>query len=202
MKKVIFLILIILSFSNFCFAQTPPVNTTNSPQATSKKTVGIFLENPASFAINDTTKELLMRKANRFFPAEKFNVLPLENTDNALKSYTSTNRVSNVYSPQQLDRGDIQAIAKDLNCDYALYITAIKGLPSMSTGSKSPTYKSSVNCDFRMLNVHNGNYVFQKQITEECSSDIVKNGIPSYDNSYSDAFERAVMRVYIDVSKL
>jgi len=202
MKKVILLILIILSFSSVCFAQTSPSSTTNVLQTPSKKTVGIFLETPSALVINKTTKDFMMRKANRIFPSEKFNILPLAITSNAINSYRPANRTANVYLAQPLDRLDIQAMAKNLNCDYAFYITINKGLPSMSADLNSATYKTSVTCEFRILNVQNENYVIHKQITQESSSDTVKNGIPTFDNPYSDALERALMNLDIDAHNL
>lgn len=198
MKRIILLIAIITLLSSVCFAE-PATGNTSSQTLLTKRNVGIFIEAPNTFKINDPTQSLLIRKANIFFSAKKFSVLPLETTSNAMKSYRSNNRSLNVYSSQSLNCEDIQTIAKDLNCDYAFFITINKGLPSMST---SAAYKTSITCEFRIINVQNGSYMARKLITKDISSDNVKDGIPTYDNAYSDALERSLFELNIDVSSL
>jgi len=197
MKKIILLISIITLLSSVCFAETTTGN--NAPQTLSNKTVGIFIVTPTTFKINDPTQNLLIRKASIFFPAKKFSVLTLETTSNAIKSYRPNNRSQNIYSSQYLSHEDIQTIAKELTCDYAFLITINKGLPSMSTSS---TYKTSVTCEFRVINVQNGSYMAHKIITKDVSSDNVRDGIPTYGNAYSDALERALFDLNLDVSNL
>lgn len=201
MKKIIFIICFILFVSNVCFAHAPELNAGNS-QTSSKKVVGIFIDAPSPFVIQDATKDIITRKINVIFTTQKFYVIPLETTSNSMKLYRPKNRSMNFYPVQNFSREDILTLAQDLNCDYALFITVSKGLPNMSADLNSATYKTSITCDFKILNIQNGNYLARKYISKDISSDTIKNGMPVYDNAYSDALEKSLMEFNIDSSIL
>lgn len=188
--------------SNICFAETSSHSTGKSPAAFNQKVIGIFVETPAAYANNETIQRLVMQKANSLFPANRFTLLPLETTSSAIKFYHSANRIPNLYSVQPLTRDDIQKMAKELNCDYAFFITLHKGLPSMSADFNAATYKTSIACDIRLLQVQNGNYITNRQLTTESNGNPLKSSVPADDAAYYDALDRTLTELHIDTSRL
>lgn len=199
MKKIIYLILIAISLSSICFAQTPLSNT--GSQVPTKKTVGIFLEVPPAFILDNSVKDLMIRKAKVFFSPSEFNILPFEVTSNTLKNYHQTNQKGSLYpSAQQFTLDDILIMAKSLGCDYTFYITINKGLPSMSADFNSATYKTSITCEFRVLNVQNRDYLVRRLITKDILNDNIKSTISTNDYVYNDALERSLLELNLDIS--
>jgi hypothetical protein len=179
-----------------------PDTTNNQPQSQHKKIVGIFFEAPTAYANNETVQSMVIDNANFFFPARRFSLISLDTTNMAIKEYRTKNRSSNVYSPPPLDRIAIQKMAKELHCDYAFFITVTKGLPSMSADFSSATFSSSIICDIKLLNVETGNYVINKQMVRDGSSDTIHAGIPAYESAYYNALEKSMKELTIDTSML
>ncbi|HEY3425278.1 MAG TPA: hypothetical protein VGL27_10820 [Negativicutes bacterium] len=205
MNKLITLcICLLFSLSSLCLANpaAAPGTANNQPLAQHKKIVGIFFEAPATYATNETVQSMVIGNANFFFPSRRFSLIPLDTTNMAIKEYRTKNHLSNVYSPPPLDRVAIQKMAKELNCDYAFFITVTKGLPGMSAGFSSATYSSSIICDIKLLNVETGNYVISKQMVRDGSSDTIRAGIPVYESAYFNALETAMKELTLDTSML
>ncbi|MEA4835571.1 MAG: hypothetical protein VB133_10605 [Anaeromusa sp.] len=193
MKKLFLTLLLILFIMPCAFAATPDQTPT----------IGIFLEAPVTYANNETVRKVVPEKAKSLFPARSFNVLPFEQTSRELRTYKEDHRMNvNQYYSQPVNRQDIQSICKVLNCDYALFITINNDAPRVSAGLFSVSFKTSVTCDVRLLDIASGKYLTSKAITKDGSSTAVIMGVPSFDNAYNEALGKALDELTIDTSKL
>lgn len=208
-KKVLYILVAALFLSATCRADTP--NTTPPAQAAggeisfslSPKIVGVFLEASVTYVNNEKVRKLVPEKAAKLFPSTKFNLLPFDTTAMALRTYKEDNRmVVNQYYSQPVNRADIQKIAKELKCDYALFIIVTNDAPRVSAGLFSTTFRTTVTCDVRLLNVETANYLTSKQIVKDGSSTGIIMGIPSFDNAYNEALEKALDELTLDTTKL
>lgn len=191
MKRVFLLFIICFQLVSTCFAET-----------ISNKTVGIFLEAPVTYVNNETVRRVIPEKAKKIFSSDKFTIIPFADTEMAARIYKEDNRMNvNQYFSQPFNRMDIQKISKDLNCDYALFITISNGPPRASSNLFSVSFKTSVTCDVRLLNIETGKYIVNKQIVKDGSSTSVL-GAPSFDHAYNEALEKALSELVIDTSTL
>ena len=168
-----------------------------------KPTIGIFLEASPTYANNETVRQLVPEKAKALFPDAKFNVLPLDTTTMELRTYKEDHRmIVNQYYSQPVNREDIQKIAKPLKCDYALFIIVTNDVPRVSSGLFSISFKTTVTCDIRLLDIDTGKYLTSKQIIKDGSSTAVYMGVPSFNNAYNEALNKALNEITIDTSLL
>lgn len=168
-----------------------------------KPTIGVFMEAPVTFVNNETVREAIPKKAKELFPAKDFNLIPFETTTLELRTYKEDHRmnITPQYS-QPVNRQDIQTIAKGLNCDYALFIIISNDAPRVSAGLFSVSFKTTVTCDVRLLDISTGNYLTSKQIVKDGSSTSVFMGVPSFDKAYREALEKALNELTIDTTLL
>ncbi|MBP2653369.1 MAG: hypothetical protein H6Q73_938 [Firmicutes bacterium] len=200
MKKILLMCFLILSFNAVSFASILDPDEKPTPYI---KTVGIFLDAPMSYVDNETVRTLIPEKAKELFPRLKFDLLPFDKTEMALRTYREDHRmIVNQYFSQPLNRNDIQAIGKDLSCDYALFIKISNGPPRVSSGLLSTTFKTTVICDVRLLDIATGNYIISKQIVKDGKSTAIYAGVPSFDKAYNEALEKTLKELTIDTSTL
>lgn len=166
-----------------------------------KPTIGIFMEAPVTFANNETVRKSVPEKSKILFPATQFNVLPFDTTSMELRTYKEDHRMNvNQYYSQPVNREDIQKISKSLNCDYALFIIITNDAPRVSAGLFSVSFKTTVTCDVRLLNIETGKYLTSKQIIKDGASTAVYMGVPSFDNAYKEALGKALDELTLDTS--
>ena len=174
-----------------CVNASPPDN---------KPTIGIFLEAPVTFVNNETVRKIVPEKTKSLFPSKQFNVLPFEVTSMELRTFKEDNRmIVNQYYSQPVNREDIQRVAKGLNCDYALFVIITNDASRVSSGLFSVSFKITVTCDIRLLNIATGKYLTSKQIIKDGSSTSVL-GAPSFDRAYREVLEKALEELTIDSS--
>ncbi|SMC63188.1 hypothetical protein [Sporomusa malonica] len=189
MRKIILLLLVLL------------VAFYASATASDKPTIGIFMEAPITFVNNETVRKTVPEKTMSFFPKNTFNVLPFDTTSMELRTYKEDNRmIVNQYFSKPVNREDIQKIAKGLNCDYALFIIISNDAPRVSAGLFSMSFRTTVTCDVRLLDVATGKYLTSKQIVKDGSSTAIYMGAPSFDNAYREALGKALDELTIDTS--
>ena len=191
MKKLLFALLIML------------IIPYASAAANDKPTIGIFMEAPVTFVNNETVRKLVPEKAKSLFSTTMFNVLPFDTTSMELRTYKEDHRmIVNQYYSQPVNREDIQKISKPLNCDYALFITISNDAPRFSSGLFSMTFRTTVTCDIRLLDVSTGKYLTSKQIIKDGSSTAIYMGVPSFDNAYREALGKALSELTLDTSTM
>ncbi len=205
MRKVVFLLVCLFVFPLFCFAEPIQQQPVFFDTDNTKKVVGIFLEAPVSYVNNEKVRVLVPEKTIPLFPRHRFTVLPFDKTTMALRTYKEDNRmVVNQYYSQPVNRSDIQKIAKGLKADYALFIIISNGPPRVGAGLFTMSFKTTITCDVRLLDVETGEYLVSKEIVKDGSSTGVTmvGGIPSFDNAYNEALEKALSELTIDTASL
>lgn len=195
MKKLLVLVLL-LTFSGFCAAApdtTPPVNPPAVTEIPTFKTIGIFLEAPNTYASNEKVRTLVPEKTIPMFPKQMFTVLPFDQTAMAVRTYKEDNRmIINQYVTTPLNRADIQKIGKELKCDYVLFLKVDNSPPRFGAGLFSMSFKTTVTVDVRLLNIETNQYLMSKEIVKDGSSTAVYMGVPSFDNAYAEALQKAL----------
>ena len=188
MRKLLLLtILSIILLSGTCLAADDP----------QPKLLGVFIEAPVTFVNNETVRQVLPEKIKAMVP-NTIAILPFDQTEMALRTYKEDNRmVVNQYYSQPVNRLDIQKIGKALNLTHALFIIINNDAPRFSAGLFSTTFKTTVTCDVRLLNIETGNYITSKQIVKDGSSTSVYMGVPSFDRAYREALLKALEEVNI-----
>ena len=169
-----------------------------------KKVVGVFLEAPLSFVDNETVRKLVPDKASEIFADSKFKLLPFDETASALRTYQEDHRmIINEYFSTPLNRDDIQAIGKELGLDYALFIKITNSAPRAKYILFTMTFKTTVTCDTRLLDIETSKYVVSKQIVKDGSTTMLAVlGAPDFNDAYKDALKKALADLKIDTSKL
>lgn len=192
MKKLLTAILVLL-VSSTCFAtELPPT-----------KTIGIFLEAPPTYVNNERIRTMIPEKTIPMFPRTKFTVLPFDQTSIAVRTYKEDNRmIINQYFSNPLNRSDIQKIGKELKCDYVLWIKVDNAAPRVGVGLFSVSFRTTVTADVRLLNIENMQYLISKEIVKDGKSTAVIMGIPSFENAYAEAVQKALDELQIPPAML
>lgn len=169
-----------------------------------KKVVGVFLEAPLSFVDNETVRKLVPDKASEIFAGSKFKLLPFDETAIALRTYQEDHRmIINEYYSTPLNRADIQSIGKELGLTYALFIKITNSAPRASYVLFATTFKTTVTCDIRLLDIETSKYLISKQIVKDGSTSMLALlGMPDFNDAYNNALKKALNELEIDTSKL
>ena len=177
--------------------------TTLPSEPTVLKTVGIFLEAPSTYVSNEKVRVLIPEKTIPIFPRTLFTVLPFDQTAMAVRTYKEDNRmVINQYVTTPMNRSDIQKVGKELKCDYVLWLKVNNAPPRVGAGLFSISFKTTVTVDVRLLNIETMQYLMSKEIVKDGSSTAIYLGVPSFDNAYSDALQKALDGFQIPQSML
>ena len=193
MKKIL-IVLLILLMSPACLAAPEFAPTSKvSVDAGAIKTIGIFLEAPTTYVSNEKVRKVVPEKTVSMFPPQLFRVLPFDQTAVAVRTYKEDNRmITNQYVSQPLNRSDIQKIGKELKCDYVLWLKIDNSAPRFSAGLFSMSFKTTVTADIRLLNIETVQYLMSKEIVKDGSSTAVYLGVPSFENAYAEALQKAL----------
>ena len=196
-KKILSAVIFLLAFSNIAIA--------NAPASSPKKVIGIVLEAPATYANNQTVRELVPEKVAVLFPEDRFIVLPFEQTSAAVRTYREDKRLPDSgdhFVP--LNREDIMTLLKPLNCDYAFFIKVTNSQPRTSSGVFTSTARTTVTCDIRLLDLKTGQYKITKEIIKDgrSTSGPMYGGSPSLNRAYERALNSALDEIQIDTSDL
>lgn len=193
MKKIVLILMVFMSVLSSVFASpvtSIPAQLSDPPLL---KTVGIFLEAPNTYVGNEKVRKVIPEKTIPMFPKQLFNVLPFDQTSMAVRTYKEDNRmIVNQYMSQPLNRSDIQKIGKELKCDYVLFLKVDNSPPRFGAGMFSMSFKTTVTVDVRLLNIENMQYLMSKEIVKDGSSTAVYMGVPSFENAYAEALQKAL----------
>jgi hypothetical protein len=190
MKKMLLMALFLIMAST-CFAA--PDTTPLLADMPSTKTIGMFLEAPTTYVNNEKIRSIVPEKTIPMFPKTKFIVLPFDQTAMAVRTYKEDNRmVVNQYYSTPLNRSDIQKIGKELKCDYVLWVKVDNAAPRVGAGLFSVSFKTTVTADVRLLNIESMQYLISKEIVKDGSSTAVMMGVPSFENAYAEALQKAL----------
>lgn len=202
MKKLLTLLVLLFSLQSLGLAapneDQKPIELLNDLN-TNKKTVGIFLEAPLTYVKNETVRKIVPEKVVTKLPKTYFTILPYDDTEMAVRTYREDNRmIVNQYYSKPLNRADIINIAKEVKCDYALFIKIETGFPRARIGLFARSFETTVTCDVRLLNISTGKYVLSKQIVKDGTSTSIVLGVPSFDHAYTEALTKALDELVLD----
>jgi hypothetical protein len=169
------------------------------------KKVAILLDAPMTYADNENIRKLVPEKATSIFKKPKFQILPFDDAQMQKKIYREEhNMVTSDYRTiSALKMADVQSLGKQLGADYVLFLNVHNTMPRLGVGFFSMSFKTTITCDMRLMNVVDGKYTFMKQIVRDGSSTAVMYGIPSFDGAYRDALSKSLAELNtIDTSNL
>lgn len=206
MKKLFMVLFMLLALTGVASAETmaDKVKASANVAPEDKRIIGVFMEAPVTFVNNEKVRMMVPAKAKEMLSEPRFTILPMEDTAMAMQVYKEDNHLETgtPYYTKPLNRKDIQAMAQKLNCNYALFITVSNDAPRFSAGLFSFSYKTTITCNFRIVDVATGEYAIAKQIIKDGSSTAIIGGLPSFDNAYLDALKKAFDEMKIDTTKL
>lgn len=193
---------VLFSFGIFGFSQG----------ANAQSTVAIILDAPAIYADNEKLQKTVPSFAQKNFPAPKFAVLPFEEAQTQVKIYREEN---NLVALQQdidyqaadqsripLKQKDLLALGKSLHADYILLLVLSNTPPRMASGFFDVSYKTTITVDIRLFDVKTNKYIYLKQIRKDGKSTAILGGLPSFNNAYNNAVEKALKEIVIDTSNI
>ena len=194
MKIFIITLLLMITAASSIAAPIPvPTVFVPSLDLSPTKTVGIFLEAPPTYINNEKIRSIIPEKTIPMFPRAKFTVLPFDQTAMSVRTYKEDNRmIVNQYYSTPLNRSDIQKIGKELKCDYVLWLKVDNSAPRVGAGLFSISFKTTVTADVRLLNIETMQYLISKEIVKDGSSTAMIMGIPSFENAYAEALQKAL----------
>ena len=195
LKRLLLVMAMLIAFSGAAFA--------DQNENAAKPVIAAFLEAPVTYVNNEDVQKLVPDKVKALFTENQFAVLPFDTCQMALRTYKEDNHmIYNQYYSQPVNRQDIQKIAQGLNANYALFIIISNDAPRYSGGLFTHSFKTTVTCDVRLLDVAGGNYLVSKQIVRDGSSSSFVLGMPSFDNAYNDALKKALDDLTLDTAAL
>ena len=211
MKKVLSILFALMMLSSFCYASEVKSEESMADKVTTAKFTGevkklaILLDAPMTYADNEKIRTLVPEKVASIFKKPKFEILPFDDAQMQKKIYREENNMvtSDYATISALKMADVQALGKQLGADYVLFLNVHNTMPRVGVGFFSMSFKTTITCDMRLMNVADGKYSFMKQVVKDGSSTAVMYGVPSFDSAYRDALSKALEGLSaIDTSNL
>lgn len=173
-----------------------------------KKTVAVFIESGTSkLEYGGKPMEIIKVKIEEILPQDKFSILPLEETEEAMLEYKEDNRilVSEHFSGRAT-REDVQNVCKSIGgVDYALLVYVSGDIPrgKVAALGLSSSFTVSVVCDVRFLDIETREYIAKdKAEAKGKSSSVMIAGAPSPDRAFIDGLSKALSKIKLDISTL
>lgn len=194
-EKVIFIVLCLFTLECSCVAFA-------------KEQVAVFLEAPITFSQEEKVHKMVDEKVALIFEKDKFEVMPLAQTINAVQIYRAENDMTVLSASGwgryavALKKEDVCSIAKQLECDYVLFVRLSNDMPRYSSGLFHSSAKTTISCDVRILNVAENKYTFSRQVYSDGKSTAIYMGAPSFERAYFKAFSKALDKIKIDTSTI
>jgi len=211
MKKALLVLFALMMLSSFCYANEAKNEESMADKVAAArftgdvKKVAILLDAPITYADNENIRKLVPEKAASIFKKPKFAILPFDDAQMQKKIYREEhNMVTSDYSTiNALKMADVQALGKQIGADYVLSLNVHNTMPRVGVGFFSMSFKTTITCDMRLMNVTDGKYTFMKQVVKDGSSTAVMYGLPSFDGAYRDALSKSLVELSaIDTSNL
>lgn len=209
MKKVLLLLLLSFclfpatSFADFAEEDILAILTDSVP----KKNVAVFIEIPMQYHDKAVPHQIVADKINDFLPPAKFNILPLDKSEQEMMYYKEDKGiVMNEYLTWRASREDLQTICKNLgeDVDYAFLAIITAGLPKSDGGLFTMTFSIAVTCDIRLFDVSTGRFIASSKVEKigKSTRAVLYGGIPSYDHAYNEAIRKALKELKLDISNI
>lgn len=206
MKKVLLMVMGLLLLASTCVAG--PMSERVAEMATfdgDVKKVAVLLDAPVTYADNERVRELIPQRAAEIFPKPKFEILPFEESQMAKKIYREENgliTLDGAVALTPLKMADVKALGEELGANYVLLMNVSNSAPRVGIGLFSSSFKTTITCDTRLMDVSAGKYIIMKQTVKDGKSTAVLGGVPSFDRAYQDALTKSIAEFEIDTTKI
>lgn len=206
MMKKIFLVLSTLMFMcSACFAESMSEKVAQAAFIGEVKKVAILMDAPVTYADNERIREMVPQKASEIFKKPKFEILSFEESQMMKKIYREENNMITIdyaTSITPLKMADVKALGENLGADYVLLLNVTNSAPRVGAGLFSVSFKTTITCDARLMDVNAGKYIMMKQTVKDGKSTAVLAGIPSFDKAYQEALEKSLTELQINTANL
>lgn len=208
MRKIILVLFTIMMMVSVCYADSKKETMADKIAAANYtgevKTVTVILDAPVTYADNETIRNAVPKKAKEIFKTPQFEINDFDTTQMQVKIYREENGMitSDYATITTLKMADVQEIGKMENADYVLFLNVNNTAPRFSAGFMSMSFKTTITCDARVMDVTTGKYVIMKRFVKDGKSTAVLGGIPSFDKAYQEALEKALDELKLDTTTL
>jgi len=162
------------------------------------KKIAVLLEAPFTTANNKIFYKVVPEKVAKIFKLPKFDVFPFSVSQTQKRIYREEHNILNV-----LKMTDVQTIGKRLGADYVLFLLVDNDIPRSAQKILSTDLIVTITCDIRLMNVATGEYTFADRVVKDGRDWSFLNIRPSFDDTYSDALNKALDELsIIDTSNL
>lgn len=187
MKKFILCLIVLFSLTAVCFAQPNMNNTTEK--------VAVLTDLPSSIANTYDIKARIVRTAIRVFPYPHFEILSYDDTVVAKKNFVKERGISGNWG-----KSDISFVGNMVNADYVFFVSVTDyGAGRVYNEDDSSYDMSSIRCDIKILDIANDFYVYEDSIDQEGYDTPSFWESSSQIKAYSDALQRCLDTVNIDM---
>lgn len=187
MKKIIFCFIILFTLTTISFAQS------NINQTTEK--VAVLTDLPPSIANTYDIKARIVRTATRVFPYPHFEILSYDDTVVVKKNFVKERGISGNWG-----KSDISFVGSMVNADYVFFVSVTDyGAGRVYNEDDSSYDMSSIRCDIKILDIANNYYVYEDSIDKEGYDTPSFWESSSQTKAYSDALQRCLDTVNIDM---
>lgn len=187
MKKFILCLIVLFSLTAVCFAKPNMNNTTEK--------VAVLTDLPSSIANTYDIKARIVRTATRIFPYPRFEILSYDDTVVAKKNFVKERGISGNWG-----KSDINFVGSMVNADYVFFVSVTDyGAGTVYNEDDSSYDMSSIRCDIKILDIANDFYVYEDSIDQEGYDTPSFWESSSQIKAYSDALQRCLDTVNIDM---
>ena len=207
MKKIFLLMISLLVFCSVCSAQSMSEKIAQSLYTGESKKIAVILDIPVEYINNEDIKKLVQDKANGIFKAPKFEMLPFDDVQLAKLTYCEEHGIPTFSYKHSANNAalriyDLKNIGNKLQADYVFYIGLTTSNAIQSEGMFDTSSSATGRCEAKLLDVDNGNYVYQQVLVEEGKSTSWFSDISSPKRAYMDAVKKCIEKIDIDTTKL
>ncbi len=147
-------------------------------------------------AIGKKTPDTLAKRLPNIIDQTKYTLMPLEKVNAAVQQYKASNKmVINQFYTEPLHTSDATAIARSLNCDYAVFVRLVHSIPKLDGGLINTRYEVFLTFHVRVISTAGGKIVLNKNTVKSGTSNAIYMGSPSLENAYAEALGRILDEV-------
>lgn len=147
-------------------------------------------------AIGKRTPVTLAKRLPNLIDQTKYTLIPLERGNEAFQQYKASNKmVINQFYTEPLHTSDATAIARKLNCDYAVFVRLVHSIPKLDGGLINTRYEVFLTFHVRVISTADGKVVLNKNTVKSGTSNAIYMGSPSLENAYAEALGRILDEV-------
>lgn len=147
-------------------------------------------------AVGKKTPDTLAKRLPNLIDQTKYTLIPFAKSNEAIQQYKASNKmVINQFYTEPLHVSDAAAIARSLNCDYAVFIRLVHSIPKLDGGLINTRYEVFLTYYVRVISSADGKVVLNQNTVKSGTSNAIYMGTPSLENAYAEALGRILDEV-------